>query len=53
MPTRSLTLDIKTPEGKKIVRFSQKADVFVENIAPGSADRNGFGWESFTPSILD
>ena len=23
----------------------KKADVFVENIAPGSAERNGFGWE--------
>ena len=23
----------------------KKADVFVENIAPGSADRNGFGWD--------
>lgn len=25
--------------------LAKKADVFVENIAPGSADRNGFGWE--------
>lgn len=23
----------------------KKADVFVENIAPGSTERNGFGWE--------
>ncbi len=43
---KSLTVDIKTPEGKKIMYdLIKKADVFVENIAPGSADRNGFGWE--------
>ncbi|KXI16967.1 hypothetical protein HMPREF3209_01460 [Lactobacillus crispatus] len=43
---KSLTLNIKTDEGKKIMYdLAKKADVFVENIAPGSADRNGFGWE--------
>lgn len=53
---RSLTLDIKTPEGKKIMYdLAKKADVFVENIAPGSADRNGFGWEklhSINPRLI-
>ena len=43
---KSLTLNIKTDEGKKIMYdLIKKADVFVENIAPGSAERNGFGWE--------
>lgn len=43
---KSLTLNIKSPEGKKIMYdLLKKADVFVENIAPGSAERNGFGWE--------
>lgn len=44
---KSLTLNIKTDEGKKIMYdLLKKADVFVENIAPGSAERNGFGWET-------
>lgn len=44
---KSLTLNIKTDEGKKIMYdLIKKADVFVENIAPGSAERNGFGWGS-------
>ncbi|BCD37894.1 Formyl-CoA:oxalate CoA-transferase [Lactobacillus helveticus] len=43
---KSLTLNIKTDEGKKIMYdLIKKAAVFVENIAPGSAERNGFGWE--------
>lgn len=43
---KALTLNIKTDEGKKIMYdLIKKADVFVENIAPGSAERNGFGWE--------
>ena len=46
---KSLTLDIKTPEGQKIMYdLLKKADVFVENIRPGSATRAGFGWEKYT-----
>lgn len=42
---KSLTVNIKTDEGKKIMYdLIKKADVFVENIAPGSAERNGLGW---------
>ena len=43
---KSLTLNIKTPEGKQIMTdLLKKADVFVENVRPGAADRAGFGWE--------
>ena len=43
---KSLTLDIKTPEGQKIMYdLLKKADVFVENIRPGAATRAGFGWK--------
>jgi itaconate CoA-transferase len=36
----SLTLDLKSPEARLIVdRLIQRADVFVQNLAPGSADR--------------
>lgn len=46
---KSLTLDIKTPEGQKIMYdLLKKADVFVENIRPGAATRAGFGWEKYT-----
>lgn len=43
---KSLTLNIKTPEGQKIMYdLLKKADVFVENIRPGAATRAGFGWK--------
>ncbi|KFI69331.1 formyl-CoA transferase [Bifidobacterium magnum] len=43
---KSLTLDMKTDEGKKILTDLLKdADVFVENIGPGDVEKLGFGWE--------
>lgn len=43
---KSLTLNIKSDEGKKIMTdLLKKADVFVENVRPGSAERADFGWE--------
>src|SRR5580765_5416544 len=38
----SLTLDLKRPEGADIfTRLIARADVFVQNLAPGAADRLG------------
>jgi len=38
----SLTLDLKRPGGAEILdRLLSKADVFVQNVAPGAADRLG------------
>ena len=38
----SLTLDLKRPEGVGILaRLLERADVFVQNLAPGAADRLG------------
>ena len=38
----SLTLDLKRPGGPEILdRLLAKADVFVQNVAPGAADRLG------------
>ncbi|MFD0418820.1 CaiB/BaiF CoA transferase family protein [Streptomyces sp. NPDC127108] len=38
----SLTLDVKSPEGQRILReLLAGADVFVQNLAPGAADRLG------------
>jgi formyl-CoA transferase len=43
---RSLTLDLKSPQGKEVfTKLVEKADVLVENFAPGVVDRLGFHWE--------
>lgn len=40
----SLTLDLKQPRAKDILnRLLGRADVFVQNLAPGATDRLGFG----------
>ncbi|MGY6653556.1 CaiB/BaiF CoA transferase family protein [Amycolatopsis sp. TRM77291] len=40
----SLAVDLKTAEGRDVVwRLVAKADVFVQNLAPGAAERLGFG----------
>jgi formyl-CoA transferase len=42
---RSLTLDTKKPEGKRILEELIKgSDVMVENFGPGALDRMGFTW---------
>ncbi len=40
----SVSLDAKHPEAKQILcRLIERADVFVQNLAPGAADRLGLG----------
>ncbi len=42
----SLTLDLKRPEARDVLaRLMARADVFVQNLAPGAADRLGLGAE--------
>src|SRR5205085_6285088 len=44
---RSLTLDIRSPEGAEIVkRVVKVSDVVVENFAAGVMPRMGFGYEA-------
>ncbi|WP_102026604.1 CaiB/BaiF CoA transferase family protein [Salirhabdus sp. Marseille-P4669] len=39
----SITLDLKSDEGKEVLRrLLEKADVFVQNLAPGALKRMGF-----------
>jgi itaconate CoA-transferase len=42
----SLTLDLKRPEAHEVLaRLLDRADVFVQNLAPGATDRLGLGTE--------
>jgi crotonobetainyl-CoA:carnitine CoA-transferase CaiB-like acyl-CoA transferase len=43
---KSFTLDLKNPEGKKILyQLVKDADIFGQNFRPGAAEKNGFGYE--------
>jgi crotonobetainyl-CoA:carnitine CoA-transferase CaiB-like acyl-CoA transferase len=43
---KSLTLNLKAPEGREILRkLVARADIFGQNFRPGAADKNGFGYE--------
>jgi crotonobetainyl-CoA:carnitine CoA-transferase CaiB-like acyl-CoA transferase len=43
---KSLTLNLKTVEGREILRkLVAKADIFGQNFRPGAAEKNGFGYE--------
>ncbi len=43
---RSLTLDIRTPEGREIIeRLVPRVDVLAENFRPGYMERVGLGYE--------
>jgi len=45
---RSISVDLKTPEGRAIVeRLATGGDVFMENMRPGVAERLGVGWTRF------
>ena len=44
---QSLALDLKSSKGKEIgVELLKRADVFVENFRPGTAERLGLGYEA-------
>lgn len=43
---KSLTLDLKAPEGKEILyKLVKNADIFGQNFRPSAAEKNGFGYE--------
>lgn len=44
---KSLTLDLKSPEGKEIFyALTKKADVVINNFTPGTMEKLGLGYES-------
>ncbi|MCB2108155.1 MAG: CoA transferase, partial [Rhodobacteraceae bacterium] len=46
---RSVCLDLKSPEGKKIaLQLLEKADIVIENFRPGAMDKLGFGYEALS-----
>jgi len=53
---RSVTCNLKDERGKQILRdLIAKADVFIENFAPGAIERLGFGYEAvraINPAII-
>jgi itaconate CoA-transferase len=53
----SLTLDVKHPQAAEVLSrlVLDKADVVVQNLAPGAAERLGLGWEALSakkPSLI-
>ena len=43
---KSLTLDLKSDEGKKILtELIKQSDVLIQNFRPGAIERLGFGWD--------
>jgi crotonobetainyl-CoA:carnitine CoA-transferase CaiB-like acyl-CoA transferase len=43
---KSVTLNLKTPEGREVLRrLVARADIFGQNFRPGAAEKNGFGYE--------
>src|SRR5260370_21847066 len=43
---KSATVDLKSERGLQLVKeITKRADVFVENFAPGAIERLGLGWD--------
>lgn len=53
---RSVTLNLRRPEGKELLRsLVRAADVFIENFRPGAIERLGFSYEgvsALNPRII-
>ena len=53
---RSVTVDLKSPRGLQLVKdMARKADIFVENFAPGAIERLGLGYDvlsALNPGII-
>lgn len=56
MNKKSITCNMKTPEGKRLItQLLERVDVVVENMGPGSMDRLGFDYETcrgLNPGII-
>jgi len=46
---KSVTLDLKSPEGQDMVRrLAAEADIVIENFRPGTLEKWGLGWEQLS-----
>ena len=46
---KSITVDLKSPDGVTLLKdMVKKADVFVENFAPGTVERLGLGYDELS-----
>jgi formyl-CoA transferase len=46
---KSLTLNLRTPEGQEVVRkLAADADIVVENFRPGALEKWGLGWQQLS-----
>lgn len=46
---KSVTLDLRHPEGQEIVRrLARTADIVVENFRPGTMEKWGLGWDELS-----
>jgi len=46
---KSITLDLKNPKGIEILKsLVAKADIFIENLAPGAIERLGLGYKDLS-----
>jgi len=56
MNKKSITCDLKHPQGQKLIRkLLKEADVFIENMGPGSVERLGLGYDeckAIRPDII-
>ena len=43
---KSVTVNLKSPKGVQLVKeMAKQADVFIENMAPGTIEKLGLGWD--------
>src|SRR2546430_7915230 len=43
---KSVTVNLKSPRGLALVKeMAKEADVFIENMAPGTIEKLGLGWD--------
>lgn len=53
---KSITADLKNPKGIELIKkMAAKSDVFIENLAPGTIERLGLGYEdikAINPGIV-
>lgn len=46
---KSVTLDLRTPEGQKVAReLASQADILIENFRVGTLEKWGLGWETLS-----